>query len=53
MAITHNPNFEHTTTPHQVLVASPHLSGSAYDHKVALVVAGDRTGFRTKTDVDG
>jgi len=46
MAITHNPSLEYATTPHQVLVASPHLSGTAYDRKVALVVAGGRIGFR-------
>jgi len=46
MAITHNPNFEHTSTPHQVLVANPHLSGTPYDHKVALVVDCGRSGFR-------
>jgi putative AlgH/UPF0301 family transcriptional regulator len=46
MAITHNPNFEQTATPRQVLVASPHLSGTAYDRKVALVVGYGRNGFR-------
>ncbi len=46
MAITHNPKFEHTSTPRQVLVASPHLCGTAYDHKVALVVDWGRSGCR-------
>ena len=46
MALTHHPNSEYTYAPHQVLVANPHLHGSAYDRKVALVVAGGRGGFR-------
>ena len=46
MALTHHPNSGYTFSPHQVLVANPHLHGSAYDRKVALVVAGGRGGFR-------
>jgi putative AlgH/UPF0301 family transcriptional regulator len=46
MAITHNTNFEHTSAPQQVLVASPYLSGTAYDRKVALIVGCGRNGFK-------
>jgi putative AlgH/UPF0301 family transcriptional regulator len=46
MALTHNPNSEYTSARHQVLVASPHLHGTTYDRKVALVVEGGRGGFR-------
>jgi len=46
MALIHNPNSEHTTAPHPVLVANPHLQGTPYDRKVALIVEGGRTGFR-------
>ena len=46
MAITHNTSFEHTSAPHQVLVASPYLSGTAYDRKVALIVDCGRNGFK-------
>lgn len=46
MSLTHNPNSEYTSTPRQVLVASPHLHGTGYDRKVALIVEGGRGGFR-------
>ena len=46
MALAHNPNSEHTAAPRQVLVASPHLYGTAYDRKVTLIVEGGRSGFR-------
>jgi len=46
MALTHHTNSEYMSAPHQVLVANPHLHGSAYDRKVVLVVAGGRVGFR-------
>ena len=46
MALIHNPNSEHTSAPRQVLVASPHLHGTAYDRKVALLVEGGRTGYK-------
>lgn len=45
MALTHNPNSEPAAVPRQVLVASPHLRGTAYDRKVALIVEGGRLGF--------
>jgi len=46
MALIHNQNSEHTSTPRQVVVASPHLYGTPYDRKVALIVEGERGGFR-------
>ena len=46
MALIHNPNSEHTSTPRQVLVASPYLQGTPYDRKVALIVESGRIGFR-------
>jgi len=46
MALIHNPNSEQTSAPRQVLVASPHLHGTAYDRKVALIVEGGRAGFK-------
>ncbi len=46
MALTHNPNSESATAPRQVLVANPHLHGTAYDRKVALLVEVGRSGSR-------
>ena len=46
MALTHNPNSDPTAAPREVLVASPHLVGTVYDRKVALIVEGGRQGFR-------
>ena len=46
MALTNNPHPEQTSVPRQVLVANPHLHGTPYDRKVALIVEAGRAGYR-------